>query len=153
MKLHRNSQDGVCYNEGNFLLETCKSNNFFILIGRCGKDKKGTYIFKNMSIIDYATLSAETLNFFADFEIREMDALYSDGHALFVTTLKFQNIVQVKTPISVRKPKHQAKWQANKTDEFISNLEDLKIYETRSNLEQALDNIHNINKKDMNELC
>ena len=89
----------------------------------CGKGKKKcTYTFKNMSIIDYAILSAETLIFFADFEIREMDAFYSVGHALLVATLKFQNTVQVKTPISVRKPKHQAKWQANKTDEFISNL-------------------------------
>ena len=73
-------------------------------------------------------LSAETLNVFAAFEIREMDAVYSDGHALLVTTMKFQNIVQVKTPISVRKSKHKAKWQANKTDEFISHLDDLKIH-------------------------
>ena len=81
--------------------------------------------------------------FFADFEIREMDALYSEGHAL---------LVQVKTPISARKPKHQAKWQANKTDEFISNLGDLKSHEIQNNLEQALDNIPNSNKEDMNEL-
>ena len=61
MKLHRNSQDGVCNNEDNSLLETCKSNNLFILNGRYGKDKKGAYTFKNTSIIDYAILSAETL--------------------------------------------------------------------------------------------
>ena len=82
-----------------------------------------------------------------------MDALYSDGHALLVTTLKFQNIAQVKTPISVRKLKHKAKWQANKTDEFISNLDDLKIHDIQRNLEQALDDIHNINKEDTNESC
>ena len=67
-----------------------------------GKTNKGAYTFKNTSIIDYAILSAETLNFFADFEIRETDALYSDGHALSVTTLKFQKIVRVTTPISVK---------------------------------------------------
>ena len=63
MKLHRNSQDGVFNNEGNSLLETYKSNNLFILNGRCGKDKKDAYTFKNTSIIDYAILSAETLIF------------------------------------------------------------------------------------------
>ena len=65
MKLHRNSQDGVCNNAGNSLLETCKSSNLFILNGRCGKDKKGAFTFKNTTIIDYAILSAEALIFFS----------------------------------------------------------------------------------------
>ena len=58
----------------------------------------------------------------------------------------------MKTPVSVRKPKHQAKWQANKIDELISNLGDLKIHEIQGILGQTLDDIHSINKEDMNEL-
>ena len=115
------------------------------------KDKIGAYTFNNTPIIDYSILSAESLDCFADFEIREMDALYSDGHSLSVTTLKFRNVVKEKTPISVRKPKHQAKWQANKTDQFISNLDGFEIYEIQSNLEQAFDAIPNINMEDINE--
>ena len=33
------------------------------------------------------------------------------------------------------------------------DLDDLKIHEIQSNIEQALDDTHNINKEDVNELC
>ena len=49
MNSHRKSQDPVCNNEGNILLKICKSNNLFILNGRCGKDKEaGSFTLKKI---------------------------------------------------------------------------------------------------------
>ena len=51
MNLRRISHDTVCNNEGNALLEICKSNNLCILNGRCGKDKNlGSFTFKPRNI-------------------------------------------------------------------------------------------------------
>ena len=43
-------QDKVINNEGNKLIDICKSNNLFILNGRCGTDKNiGAMTFRNLS--------------------------------------------------------------------------------------------------------
>ena len=36
---NRTAQDKITNNEGNMLIDLCKSNNLFILNGRCGSDK------------------------------------------------------------------------------------------------------------------
>ena len=49
----RISQDQMVNNEGNLLLDICKSNNLLILNGRCGSDKNiGAMTFRNQSVID-----------------------------------------------------------------------------------------------------
>ena len=74
-------------NEENILIDICKNNNLFILNGRCGKDKGvGAFTFKQCSVID----SCQALKFINSLEIQELDSLYTDGHALLQTVLKFK---------------------------------------------------------------
>ena len=154
MSLHRTTRDSICNNEGKILLEICKSNDLFILNGRCGKDKEmGAFIFKNSSTIDYSIFSTESLKFVADFDIKELDALYSDGHSLLNTTLKFRNLV-IEKPLQTKEtPNQQRKWQPNKKYEFAFNLDDVKIDEIWLNLQQAHDDTPNVNKEVMNDFC
>ena len=87
----RTSRDQLVNNEGNLLLDICKSNNLLILNGRCGSDKNiGAMTFRNQSVIDYSIVFYQALHFVKMFTISDLDALFSDGHALISTTLQLQ---------------------------------------------------------------
>ena len=58
----------------------------------------GAFTFKNTSTFDDSLFSTESLKFVSDFDIKELDALYSVGHSLLNTTLKFRNLV-IEKPI------------------------------------------------------
>ena len=145
MNSHRKSQDSVYNNVGNILLEICKSNNLFILNGRCGKDKE--------AFVDYSITTAETLKFIDDFEITELDSLFSDGHSLLQSMLKFKKLERTTQTQPHRIVNHQPKWQENKKAEFILNLDDDKINQMQTQLQQAQNNLAYINKDIMNEFC
>ena len=66
----------------------------------------GAFTFKNTSTIDYSIFSTESLKFVADFDIKELDALYSDGHSLLNTTLKFRNLV-IEKPLQTKETPNQ----------------------------------------------
>ena len=155
MNLRRISHDTVCNNEGNALLEICKSNNLCILNGRCGKDKNlGSFTFKHTSVIDYSITTVDTFKFIDDFEVTELDSLFSDGHSLLRSTLKFQNIKRIpQTPSQNITNKNQPKWKDTKKTEFILNLDDDKISLMQTQLQQAQINIAEMNKEKMNEFC
>ena len=55
-----------------------------------------------------------------------MDSLYTDHHALLETTLKFGSPLEVnknqENPTSTKNPK----WQENKKDNFVLNLDAAK---------------------------
>ena len=58
------SQDKIINNEGNMLLDMCKSNSMLIRNGRCGDDKfNGSMTFRNQSVIDYSIVSFQSLPF------------------------------------------------------------------------------------------
>ena len=89
---HRVSQDKIINNEGNMLLDMCKSNGMLILNGRCGDDKFiGSMTFRIQSVIDYSILSFQSLQFIKSFRVLELDALFSDGHSLISTSFRFKN--------------------------------------------------------------
>ena len=59
--------------------------------GRFGKDKDvGAATFRDKSVIDYTLCTADSLRLLNDFEIVELDSLFSDGHALLSWSLKSQ---------------------------------------------------------------
>ena len=103
----RTSQDKIINNEGNMLIDLCKSNNLFILNGRCGSDKNiGAMTFRNQSIIDYSIIPHQALQFVKMFSILELDSLFSDGHSLIITTLSFsQKIAPERNQSRKTKPK------------------------------------------------
>ena len=70
--------------------------------GRCGSDKgMGDFKFKNTSVIDYTVVSAQALKFIENFDIMELDCLYSDGHCLLSTDLTFKKLHKNKIDIDV----------------------------------------------------
>lgn len=119
----RQSKDEVINNEGIFLLEICKSNNLFMLNGRCGKDRGiGSYIFKETSVIDYSIVSAQALKFIYDFDIMQMDPLFTDHHWLLKTTLNFEKSSKTNGNPKKKKVKKRPKWHDSKTSSFIQNF-------------------------------
>ena len=150
----RTSKDKTSNNEGNSLLQICKTNDLLILNGRCGKDANiGALTFKNTSVIDYSIASAQALKFVENFEIFEMDSLYTDHHALLETTLKFGSPIKVykkqENPTSIKSPK----WQENKKDNFVLNLDADQINALKLKLRNACDNSEDVTKENINEMC
>ena len=116
----RTSKDRNINNEGRVLLEICRSNNLFILNGRCGRDKgNGEYTFKQCSVIDYSIVSAQALNFVSNFEICELDPLFTDGHSLLITTLKFSDIQPKINEQKHKNAKKRPKWQDDKRNDLL----------------------------------
>ncbi|MCG7877394.1 MAG: endonuclease/exonuclease/phosphatase family protein, partial [Candidatus Thiodiazotropha endolucinida] len=98
MSVQRSSKDAVLTNEGKNLLDMCKSSNLCILNGRCGEDKDiRNFTFRNTSVIDYNIVSAEMLTYVENFDISDLDPLFTDGHSLLTSTLRFENICKTKT--------------------------------------------------------
>ncbi|MEW8547180.1 MAG: endonuclease/exonuclease/phosphatase family protein, partial [Candidatus Thiodiazotropha sp.] len=133
----RASHDKYSNNEGNFLLDICKTNNLFILNGRCGKDKGiGNFTFRNLSVIDYSIASAFALKYIKEFEITELDCLYSDGHSLLSTVIEFK-----KAPCKVtKKPNSEnqhrkPRWKNDKKSEFLLNIDQNKLSEIAANVQ------------------
>ena len=61
---YRVSQDKIINNEGNMLLDMCKSKSMLILNSRCGDDKfNGLTNFRNQSVIDCSIVSFQSLPF------------------------------------------------------------------------------------------
>ena len=90
--LERASKDHKTNTMGYWLIDTCKNNNLFIVNGRFGKDKGiGTTTFRDKSLIDYTLCSAESFEILHDFEIVELDPVFSDGHSLLAWSVKCNN--------------------------------------------------------------
>ena len=90
--LDRVSKDNKTNTTGYRLIDSCKINNLFIVIGRFGKDKgKGATIFRDTSLIDYTLCSAKSFDILHDFEVLDLDPVFSDGHALLAWSIKCNN--------------------------------------------------------------
>ena len=118
----RANQDTAFNKQGESLLNICKSNNLLILNGRCHKHKGiGNYTFRDISVIDYAISSTEGLKRIQDFEIMELDSLYSDGHAMLILTISYPHL---RAKFSESKSKRPGKlWDADKKELFQSNVD------------------------------
>ena len=69
-----------------------QNNNLFIVNGRFGKDKGiGTTLFPDKSLIDNTLCSAESFEILHDFEIAELDPVFSDGHSFLAWSVKCNN--------------------------------------------------------------
>ena len=129
----RTSQDQMVNNEGNLLLDICKSNNLLILNGRCGSDKNiGGMTFRNQSVIDYSIVSYQALHFVKMFTLSDLDALFSDGHALISTTLQLQQTSTIENKTLKPAIKRRPKLPENRKFAFVENLNRSKIQELSS---------------------
>ena len=132
---HRVSQDKIINNEGNMLLDMCKSNSMLILNGRCGDDKfTGSMTFRNQSVIDYSIVSFQSLQFIKAFRVLELDALFSDGHSLISTSLCFKNDLKVKKSVPINTKAQKPRLPEEKRTKFIENLNRIKIQSLLANI-------------------
>lgn len=156
LTIQRTSKDSTINNEGNELLELCKSNNLCILNGKRGEDKNiVNFTFRNTSVIDYTITSVEALKFIDNFCISKLDSLYTDGHSLLTTALKLKkNLKKVssvnKTDKNI-KAKHQ--WNEKKVHEFRNNIDRNKILQLNNTIEHAQNNVNDTCINDINNIC
>ena len=139
IQVQRKSMDKKKNNNGYKLIEICKNNNMIILNGRYGKDKNiGRMTFRDISVLDYSIVSLHGLHLLSDFEITELDNLFSDGHALLSFKLNIeQNISKLhatKQPTSVR----VSKWNEKDGHKFIENINVEKIRAIEHQLNQQI---------------
>ena len=145
--LQRKSKDKKTNNNGFRLLEICKNNNLLIANGRIGKDKNiGSLTFRNTSLIDYTICSVNTLEMVHDFEVIELDPLFSDGHSLLSVILKLPYGNRESSASSLKYPNYsRPKWDNRKTENFIRNIDTLSI---NSLIEEL--NTQEVNKVNIN---
>ena len=151
----RTSQDTILNNEGKLLLDICKSNNLLILNGRCRNDKgKGTLTFRNCLILDYSIVSQEIIHYVQDFYVQELDPIYSDGHSLICTTLQFKCIPSPqRVPLVNHKTNKMPKWKAEKSQQFINNLNKTKINDLHKYLQYMELNLNSVTKESVTDTC
>ena len=86
--VERSSMDVKTNNTRYWLTDLCKNNNLFIVNGRVGKDKGvGRKTFRETSTIDYTICTADCFTFLTQFEVIELDPIFSDGHCLLSWSL------------------------------------------------------------------
>ena len=140
----RKSMDTKLNNNGHRLLEVCKNNTLFIVNGRLGKDRHvGNYTFRNTSVIDYCIISLDMFEFYKDFEIIELDPLFSDGHCLLRSVLEFHSYTSPQE--SVKQMPSIRKWQPDKTEDFIRNIDCTKINSLQHFLQNNIPNKDTVN--------
>lgn len=121
------------------LIEMCKQNNMFILNGRYGKDRNpGSFTFRNLSVIDYSICSGTLLKYLTNFEVIELDSLYSDGHAFLFVELALEHQRFNLNPNS-RHPnnsdsKKYTRWQEELKNEFKHNIDDKMLSDISESL-------------------
>jgi hypothetical protein len=131
--LQRVSMDNKTNMHGFRLIDLCKNNNLFILNGRLSSDKsKGTFTFRNKSVIDYVIASADCFKNIQHFEVIETDPIFSDGHSSLSWTFN------IKPPKS-QKPKtkpytKRPKWKEGHENRFRENINITDIYELETQL-------------------
>lgn len=81
--LERASKDHKTNTTGFWLLDTCKNNYLLKVNGRFGKNNGiGATPFRDKSLIDYTLCCAESFKLLQDFEIVELDSIFSGRYAL-----------------------------------------------------------------------
>lgn len=148
--LQRISKDTKTNNTGYWLIDTCKRNNLFIVNGRFGKDKGiGAMTFRDKSVIDYTLCTAEVFQVLNDFEIVELDSLFSDGHALI--TWAFNCNMNSNTESGNNNDSFSRKfiWSENAKDLFLNSVDVDKLGGLHERLERI--NVERINTPELKQ--
>ena len=99
-----------------------------ILNERYGQDEGvGSFTFRDQSVIDYAITSRRGFILLSDFEIQNLDRIYSDGHCLLQITL---HIVTQNSTNNLKIPQHSPKprkWDYHKATNFSENIDEAAI--------------------------
>ena len=151
VQLRRISKDTKKNNSGFRLIDLCKNHNLTILNGRFGQDKTiGKMTFRNSSVIDYALVSLKSIETLLDFQIIDLDRLFSDGHCLLRLDIKLDlpnEFPQPQTPRYVNKPY----LKQSEYESFENNIDPQKIGSILSSI-QACENTQDTNSNSINDI-
>lgn len=135
--LERSSRDPKTNSTGYWLIETCKNNNLFIVNGRFGKDRGiGATTFRDKSLIDYTLCTAESFEIMNDFEVKILDPIFSDGHALLTWSINC-NTQPIFDKDNTDSFPRNFKWSKNAETDFCHSID---LNQLKS-LHDQLDNI------------
>ena len=109
--------------------------------------------FRNQSVIDYSIVSYQALHFVKMFTISDLDALFSDGHALISTTLQLQQTSAIENKTLKQAIKRRSKLPENRKFAFVENLNRSKIQELSSLINETSVNQVLICKTKINSIC
>ncbi|MEW8560930.1 MAG: hypothetical protein AB2541_02460, partial [Candidatus Thiodiazotropha sp.] len=121
--LRRNSKDAKTNNAGYWLIDLCKFNNLFIVNGRVGEDKAiGEKTFRDKSVIDYTLCTADCFSMLKQFEVVEVDPIFSDGHSLLKWSLLADIPLAQTVGRSLNNTHSHLKWSDNANEDFMNNI-------------------------------
>ncbi|MEW8152430.1 MAG: reverse transcriptase family protein [Candidatus Thiodiazotropha endolucinida] len=132
------SSDKKKNNTGYRLLDICKNNNLTILNGRFGRDQNvGKPTFRGISVLDYTISSIRGLRLLTDFEIIELDRLYSDGHALlsFSINISFNDRLHQNAQ---QQSRARPPWNARDSHLFYQNIDIQKVHTLTDQIKQHM---------------
>ena len=146
--LERATKDCKTNNTGNWLLETCKNNNLFIVNGRIGRDKHiGAPTFRDKSVIDYTISTADCFTWLSDFEVIELDPIFWDGLALISWSLGAQNTDKSYAPNldDAQNRNTKYKWSDTSKENFIQQIDLNEVLHIKANIDEIESNYENLN--------
>ena len=146
--VERSSMDVKTNNTGYWLTDLCKNNNLFIVNGRVGKDKGvGRKTFRETSTIDYTICTADCFTFLTQFEVIELEPIFSDGHCLLSWSLNINLTTDDANDKPANYTNSRSKWSEKDRDIFVSSIdlqEVLSLHETLDTISpspEAMDKI------------
>ena len=150
--LPRYSEDSVCNEYGNCLLDLCKSTGLRIVNGRLGDDKyngKYTCIKGNgKSVVDYVLCKPEIFRIFSSFIVEEPNIL--SDHCMIKFSFSCYNIGNViELDQEVNSQKFTYKWDETKKLQYIEQLNQTSTIEKINNLTNELDSV--VNDEDLDD--
>ena len=94
------------------------------------------------------------MKFVSDFEVVELDTLYTDGHSLSCTILNFRNVLKLLKCKLTKKKSSRPKWKEEKKKaDFIINLGSQTISDIKASIDQARQNIDAVNQNTIDNVC
>ncbi|CAG2185838.1 unnamed protein product [Mytilus edulis] len=135
----RNNKDKTKNNYGKLLLDLCKFTNMYIINGRIGENMTGERTSKNAAVVDYFIGSLDFINIISNSKVLDFSCLYSDIHSPIYIDVDINKCTceYGSVPINSMSGEKIKKWDINKKEDFIINLDREKISELQSYLEET----------------
>ncbi|CAG2219045.1 unnamed protein product [Mytilus edulis] len=135
----RNNKDKTKNNYGKLLLDLCKFTNMYIINGRIGENMAGERTSKNAAVVDYFIGSLDFINIISNSKVLDFSCLYSDIHSPIDIDVDINKCTceYGSVPINSMSGEKIKKWDINKKEDFILNLDREKISELENYLEET----------------
>ena len=146
--LSRTSNDIKTNNIGYWLVNICKNNNLFIVNGRVGKNRDiVSKTFRDQSVLDHTLCTADCFYFLQQFEIIELDEIFSDGHSLLSWSFDINPQSKPHGNSSANIYSVNCTWKNELREKFIENIklsDVLAVNDSLDTINPSLQSINNI---------